>query len=89
MARKQRATLAVLLSIVLFFIGLIAVSNAAQSSKDTAMNSSQASADAWNATTGVWDGLGQTAGPAVAIAGIAAVVLISLGFLVTAGRSGR
>jgi len=73
----------------MLFIGFFALSNAASEVETTALNSSNASANAYNATTGIVDGLGQVAGPAIVWMGVAAVVLVALGFLVVASNSGR
>jgi hypothetical protein len=74
---------------MMLVVGLIAVSNAAESSESNAMNSSQNAQDAYNATEGVFDGIGQAMGPGIAMMGIAAFVLISLAFLYAAMKSGR
>ncbi len=82
-----RTTVASLLSIVILFVGVFAISESAQQSKGTAMNSSNASADAWNTSVGVFEGMGQ-ASQGIVWFGVAAVVVVALGFLVFAGASG-
>lgn len=84
----MRTTVGVGLGVVILFIGTIALSEGAQQSEATAMNSSSG-AEAWNVSTEVFNGIGQVAGPGVVWMGVAAIVLVSLGILVTAGRSGR
>lgn len=81
--------MAILGGISMLFVGVIAISNAAQSSEQNAMNSSQNAQDAYNATEGVFNGLGQAMGPGIVWMGVAAFVLISLGYLVYAAQSGR
>lgn len=84
-----RSTLGILGGITMLFIGVIAVSQAAQQSESTAMNSTNGGAAAWNATTGVVEGLGQAAGPAVVYGGVAAVILIACGLLYAATAGAR
>jgi len=74
---------------MMLVVGVIAISNAAQSSESNAMNSSQNAQDAYNATEGVFNGLGQAMGPGVAMMGVAAFVLIALAYLYVSMQSGR
>lgn len=85
----RRASVAILGGISMLFVGFIAVSTAAQSSESNALSSGNNSADAYNATEQVFNGLGQAMGPGVVWMGIAAIILISLGYLVVASNSGR
>ena len=85
----RRSSVAILGGISMLFVGIIAVSMAAQSSESTAMNGSQNAQDAYNATEGVFNGLGQAMGPGIVWMGVGAFVLISLGYLVYAAQSGR
>lgn len=85
----MRTTLAVLLAISILFVGVTAMSEAGQQSEDTALNSSNSSADAWNMSTDVYGGLGDAGSSALVYGGIGAIVLVSLGILVNAGGSGR
>lgn len=82
----MRTVVAMLLSISMLFVGVTAISESAQQAEDTAMQTN-ASADAWNLSTEVFGGIGQ-AGVGIVWFGIAAVVLVALGFLVYAGASG-
>lgn len=84
----MRTTVAVGLGVVIMFIGAMALSESAQQSEETAMNSSSGG-EAWNLSTEVFDGIGQVAGPGVVFMGVAAIVLVSLGLLVAAGQNGR
>lgn len=84
-----RSTLGILGAITMLFIGLIAISTAAQQSESVAMNSTNGGAEAWNATTGVVEGVGQAAGPAVVYGGVAAVILIALGLLYVSTAGAR
>lgn len=86
----MRSVVAILGSIVLLFVGYQAMAEGASQSKDAAVtNGTNSSQAAWNMSTGVFDGVGQAAGPAVVWMGIGAFILICLGFLVYAGSSGR
>jgi len=86
----MRSLMAVLGGIVFLVIGVFGISTIASNTKDAAVNNgTNSTSNAWNATTGVFEGITQTAGPALVWAGIAAVVLVALGFLVYAGQSGR
>lgn len=78
-----RAMLAVGLVVSVLFVGVTAISQSAQQHDATtnAGNESAALAD------GVYDGLGQAAGPALVFGGIAAVIVVALGILLSAGRS--
>jgi len=86
----MRSLMAVLGGIVFLVIGVFSISTIANSTRDVAVqNGTNESAEAYNATTGVFEGITQTAGPAIVWGGIAAIVLVALGFLVYAGQSGR
>ena len=86
----MRALAGVAIVIVIVFIGLIAISTAAQQSKDAAViNGTNASADAWNATTDVTEGIGESAGTLLVYGGIGAALIVALGFAVKAAGSGR
>jgi len=83
-----RATVGILGAITMAFVGFIALSRAADESRAEAMNST-AGGDAYNATTGVLDGVGQALAPGLVWMGVAAVVLIALGLLYTSTRGAR
>ena len=86
----MRALAGVLLAIVIVFVGIIAISTAAQESRDAAViNGTNASADAWNATTNVTEKVMEGGGQIVVYGGIGAAILVALGFLLSAGMSGR
>lgn len=84
----MRTTVAVLLVIVLLFVGVTAISESAQQSKDTAMNTSNATSDAWNLSTDVFGGTTTAASSALVYGGIGAIILVALGILVAAGNTG-
>jgi hypothetical protein len=72
------------------FVGFTALAEQAGQTEDAAVtNGTNASASAFNSTTEVFGGLGQAAGPGIVWMGIAAIILVALGFLVVAGSSGR
>lgn len=82
-----RTSVAGLMAISVLFVGVFAISESAQQSEDTAMNASNSSADAWNLSVDIFGGIGQ-AGVGIVWFGIAAVILVALGFLIVAGQSG-
>lgn len=81
----MRASVAILLSIVLAFIMITALGVSAQDVESTAMSDSNESADAYNMTEQLHDGVGTALGPGLVFGGIAAFIVIALGFLVKAG----
>lgn len=86
----MRASVAILLAIVMMFVMLTALGTQAGLTEDAAVqNGTDESAEAYNMTTQLYNGTGQALGPALAIGGVAAVVLIALGYLVKAGGRGR
>jgi hypothetical protein len=86
----MRTVLGVLGSITLLVVGVFALSEQAQQVKDAAVtNGTNATESAYNTTSTVFEGVTQAAGPGVVWMGVAAVVLVALGFLVYAGSSGR
>jgi hypothetical protein len=85
----RRSSVAILGGIMMLVVGIIGLSNAAESAESNALNSGNNSAEAYNATEGVFNGLGQAMGPGVAMMGIAAFVLIALAYLYASMQSGR
>lgn len=86
----MRASIAVLLGIVLAFVMITALGSAAQQAEDPAVtNGTQESHDAYNMTNDIYNGVGQAFGPALGYGGAAAFVLIGAGILVKAGGTGR
>ena len=86
----MRTVIGTLGGISVLFVGIFAISQAAQQAKGPAVeNGTNATGSAYNTSTEVFGAIGQTAGPGVALMGIAAVILVFLGFLVYVGRSGR
>jgi hypothetical protein len=86
----MRATVGILGGISVLFVGFYGLQEQASQTQDAAVtNGTNASASAYNTTSAVFDGLGQAAGPGIVWMGVAAVILVALGFLVVAGNSGR
>lgn len=86
----MRVIEAVGMAVTMLVIGFFALSEAAQQTKDAAVtNGTNSTSTAWNASTEIFGGLGEAAGPAVVFMGVAAIIAVALGFLVIAGRSGR
>lgn len=85
----MRATVGILLAIVVLFGGFVAISYAGQSAEETALNGTNASADAFNFTTELYNVTGQVVGPGLVWLGIGAVILIAAAYLVYAAQAGR
>lgn len=86
----MRVSVAILGGISILFVGFMAIAESASQSEDAAVtNGTNASEAAWNMADGVFGGLGQAAGPGIVWMGIAAIIIVCLGFLVYAGSSGR
>lgn len=83
----MRTTVGVMLGVVIMGIGLPALSFAAQDAEEPAQNTTNGG-DAYNLSTDVFGGIGDAAGPGIVFMGVAAIVIVSLGILVVAGRSG-
>jgi hypothetical protein len=81
----MRTSVATLGGISMLFVGVYALSEAAQQS-ETQATSTSAGATAWDLSTSVFDGIGVAGGSGVVFMGVAAFILVSLGALVsTAG----
>lgn len=86
----MRSTVAILGGISVLFVGFYGLSESAQQTKDVAVtNGTNATSSAYNATTGVFGGIGEAASGGIVWMGIAAIILVALGYLVVAGNSGR
>jgi len=86
----MRSTVSILGGITVLFVGFYGLSEAASQSREHAViNGTNASASAYNSTTEVFGGIGQAASGGIVWMGIAAIILVALGFLVAAGNSGR
>lgn len=86
----MRTVLAIVLAIVMLFVGFHAISMSADQTEDPAVtNGTNASSDAWNLTTKFTEGMGSVLTPALAYGGAGAIVLLALGYAVAAGGRGR
>jgi len=85
----MRTSVAALGSITILFVGVFAISESAQQSKETALNASNSSADAYNMSSEVFNGVLQGGGNGIVYFGVAAVVLVALGVLVASGGRAR
>lgn len=83
----MRVTVAVGAAVPMLMVGIIAISQSAQEA-ESSINSTAAN-ESYAAAEGVFGGVAMAASDAVVLFGIAAIVLVGLGLLVTAGRSGR
>jgi len=82
----MRTYLAVVLAIVILFVGLPAVQQSADTSEDAAIaNGTDASAEAHNMTTELYDNYGLAAGQMLVYGGIGATVLVAIGVLYKSG----
>ena len=84
----MRTSVAAVMSISVLFVGVFAISESAQQSKQTALGGSQASSNAYNTGVSVFDGVVQGGGTGIVWFGVAAVVIVALGALVFAGSGG-
>jgi hypothetical protein len=76
--------------VVVLFVGWQALGIAAERSRDAAVvNGTNESAAAWNMSTGVFEGIGAAASPAIVWGGVAAFILLSLGLLIAVQGGGR
>lgn len=83
----MRMTVAVGMAVSVLFVGIIAMSEAAQQAKPQ-LNSSAANAT-YNTSVGVFTGVGQAGGEGVVWFGVAAIIVGALVLLVVAGSGGR
>lgn len=79
-----RVSLAVGIAVSVLFVGVTAISESAQQHTPD----SAAGSDGAALADGVFGGALEAAGPAVVVGGVAAIVLVSLGVLLSAGRTG-
>jgi len=85
----MRATVAILTGISVLFVGVFALNDAAKDAYDPAVvNGTNETAAAYNTSQQVFNQMGQTGADAVVWMGVAAIILLSLGLLVGASRSG-
>jgi len=86
----MRVTVGVLLAIVILFGGFTALSMQADQVQDTAVtNGTNQSAEAYNLTSQLYNGVGQGLSEGLVYMGIGAILVVALGYLVVAGKSGR
>lgn len=86
----MRASVGILGGISMLFVGFYGLSEMASQTEDPAVtNGTNATGSAFNTTSEVLGGIGQAASPAIVWMGVAAFILVALGFLVAAGNSGR
>jgi len=85
-----RAILAIVLAVLVIGMGLVALGYQANAVEDAAVtNGTNESAEAYNLTTDVLEGMGETFGPGVVWFGVGVIVLLSLGFLYYHAVPGR
>lgn len=85
----MRTSVGVLGGIVILFVGFHGLNRAASGVESTASATGNETQAAFNTSQEVFGGIGQAAGPAIVWMGIAAFILVALGYLVVAGNSGR
>lgn len=85
----MRVSVALLGGITILFVGFYALNEGASQAHDPAVtNGTNESAAVYNTSVGIFDALGQAAGPGIIWAGVAAFILVALGFLVLANPGG-
>lgn len=85
----MRTVIAVGVAVCMVFIGFHALGTQAQLSEDAAVeNGTNDSEAVWNMTTELYGGGGTALAPALVWMGVAAVVLVSLGVLLTVAPGG-
>jgi len=84
----MRTSLGILLAITMFFVGVVAMSQAGQRVEEPVMNSSNDTVSAFNTTNDVFGGLATVTGESLAWMGVGAIVVVALGVLVYAGNQG-
>lgn len=72
----------------MLFVGVIALSEAAQQS-ETEASSTESGTTAWELGATVFDGIGIASSSATVFFGVAAVILVALGVLVSTAGGGR
>lgn len=82
----MRTTVAIAIAVSVLFLGVTAMSQAAQDAESTGLNASDGGA-AYNTSVELFTGLGTVGGQAVVYGGVAAIVLGSIGLLWLAGNS--
>lgn len=83
----MRATVAILMVIVILFLGITALNTASEGSYDNAVvNGTERSADAHNLTDRTFGQMGEAFAPAVVYGGIGALVVLASALLVGATR---
>jgi len=86
----MRASMGLLGAVVVLFVGWQALGTAADQAYAPAVtNGTNDSAAVWNMSTGIFEGIGATASPAIVWGGVAAFILLALGLLVAVQGGGR
>jgi len=84
-----RSTVAIVLGIVMLFVGYHALGLQSQNVKPDMANSTNFTTDAYNTTNAVFEGTAQAITPAMTWFGMAAIVLLAGAYLVFMGSGGR
>lgn len=86
----MRVVLGVVLAVSILFLGFTALGYQADAVANQAVdNGTNETAEAFNLTTDVYEGMGEVFGPAVVWFGIGVIVLLSLGLLYVHAVPGR
>jgi hypothetical protein len=85
----MRTSVATLGGITFLFVGFMALAESAGQTQSTAYGAGSGASSAWNMTNQVFAGTGEAAAPAIVWAGVAAFILVALGFLYTATGGAR
>lgn len=85
----MRRTVAIVLGVVMLFVGLQALGLQSQEVRPDMANSSNITAGTYNATNTVFEGAGTALSLSITWMGMSALVLLSGGLLVYVGTGGR
>lgn len=85
----MRTSVGILGGIIVLFVGFMALAESAGQTQSTAYGAGDSASSAWNMTNQVFAGAGEAAAPAIVWAGVAAFILVALGFLYTATGGAR
>jgi ABC-type nitrate/sulfonate/bicarbonate transport system permease component len=85
----MRASVAIVLAIVILFLGFHALGLQSEEVRPDMNNSTNLTKDTYNTTNAIFEGVGNTASTGLAWLGVGAVVALGLGVLLGAWGGGR
>lgn len=85
-----RSSIGILGGVAVFFVGLVAIGTQADIVRPQALNSTaNGSSSSFNATTGIFEGIGGVAGTVVPVVGMVVFLLLCIGLLVVVYGNAR